>query len=544
MIFYQIYPLSFRDSDGDGAGDIPGIIEKLDYLDHSGDADSLGVDGIWLCPFYKSPLIDGGYDITDFRSVHPIFGTMADFEKLVSEVHRRGMKIIIDFVANHTSNEHPWFLESRENKVNEKRDWYVWRDPKPDGSPPNNWLSVFGGSAWAMDNRTGQYYLHNFLKSQPDLNWRNSEVRKAMMAILEFWMGRGVDGFRVDSLHHFIEDLDMRDDPPNPLYLAGKQNPYRALRHKFSKGDSDFRAGGDFLSEFFKKYPEVFVVSEAYAGVEEMKKMYASVSSKNYMPFNFNLATLPWRAEKIKKFVDDYENALAPSEMPNYVIGNHDMPRVVSRLDHLRARSSALLQFCLRGMVFIYYGEELGMENVPVSKERVRDPFELNVPGLDLGRDPARTPMHWSAETNAGFSDSEAGAYLWLPISGDYKKINVENELRDPHSVLSLYRMLIGLRRKYAALESGKYVPRESRSKDVFSFMREAQEGGSSQDKHERFLIFINFGTNEVFEPTEKIAAPAAVPEIICNSTLDRVGEKVLESEIKLRPYEACLVKI
>ena len=568
MVFYQIYPLSFKDSNGDGKGDLRGIIEKLDYLDHSGAGgagasskngggkNSLGVDGIWLCPFYKSPMRDMGYDISDFRAIDPIFGNMDDFEKLVEEVHRRGMKIIIDFVANHTSNEHPWFLESKENRVNEKRDWYVWKDPKPsvgppEESPPNNWLSVFGGPAWTFDKATEQFYLHNFLPEQPDLNWRNSEVINAMMSVMNYWVGRGVDGFRVDAMHHFIEDEKMRDDPPNPNFIPGQQNPYRALRHIYSKGDTDFRAGGSFFTDFLDKNPTSFVVSEAYASVEEIMKMYLAVPSKNYMPFNFNLATMSWGAENYKKFVDEYESQLRPHRESNYILGNHDISRVASRLDPLRARLSAFLQFTLRGTPFIYYGEELGMENVPISDDQIQDQAEKNLPKMGLGRDPERTPMLWDDSANAGFSSGGTEENKpRLPVSPNYKSLNVAAQLANPHSMLSLYRTLIHLRRSSQALSNGSYVPRESESKSVFSFIREYV--GDMRGGAEKLLLLANFGEAEVVEKIEDIKNSSRQNgqlEIICNSALDRVGEKIDSdgqngNQIKLRPFEACLIRM
>jgi alpha-glucosidase len=336
-VVYQIYPRSFLDSDGDGAGDLRGIVSRLDYLEW------LGVDAVWISPFYPSPMADFGYDITDHTDVHPLFGTLEDFDDLVAEAHRRRIRVILDYVPNHTSEQHPWFVESRSSRDSPKRDWYIWRDPAPDGGPPNNWIDTFGiGSAWAWDEGTGQYYYHAHLEEQPDLNWRNPEVREAMYGVLRFWLERGVDGFRVDALRHLIKDDLFRDNPPNPAF-----------------------------------------------GPEDR-------------PFDALLPVYNTDRREIAAFVAAYEAALPSDAWPSWVLGNHDRSRVASRVGPAQARVAAMLLLTLRGTPTLYYGDEIWMHDVPVPPGLVQDPFGKNVPRL--GRDPARTPMQWDSRPHAGFT--------------------------------------------------------------------------------------------------------------------------------------------
>lgn len=523
-VFYQIYPLSFKDSNGDGRGDLQGILEKLDYL-NDGSEQSLGIDALWLSPVYKSPMADFGYDISDYRSIDAVFGDMEAFERLLAEVHRRGMKLVMDFVPNHTSSEHPWFLESRSSLKNSKRDWYLWHDPKPDGSPPNNWLSVFGGSGWTLDEKTGQYYFHTFLPQQPDLNWRNLEVREAMMDVLRFWLKKGVDGFRTDSAYHLIKDGELRDDPPNPDYNPGKSDPYDALLHIHSQDRPKLFETTNALCEVVGAHGDKFMISEAYLALPAMMQFYHACRNGIHHPFNFNLITMPWEAGAYKQFVDEFEASLDEEDFPNYVLGNHDRSRVASRLGDERARLAAFLLLTLRGMPFIYYGDEIGMKDAEIPPEKLKDPLEKRVPGFHLGRDPERAPMQWNSEPQAGFSKGEP----WLQPAKDYKERNVERELRDPKSILSLYRRLIHGRKKSPALLSGKYVPVESGNNSVFAFMRE--EGD------ERALVLINFSDKE-----ERVSPPFAKGKISCNSFMDAEARETSLDGFRLRPYEGYLL--
>ncbi len=526
-VVYEIYPMSFKDSKRDGVGDLQGIIEKLDYL-NDGTENSLGINAIWITPIYESPMADFGYDISDYRTIKPLFGNLAIFDKLVKEAHKRNIKIIMDFVSNHTSVDHPWFIESRSSKDNPKRDWYIWRDPKLSGETPNNWISVFGGPAWEYDTVTGQYYLHTFLRDQPDLNWRNPEVKKAMLSILEFWIDHGVDGFRVDAVEHILKDAQFRDEPANPRYKAGIDKPYEALSHIYTKRMEGLIDTTQMLCEFLSTHKNIFIVTEAYVETDELARIYNICGQKSLIPFNFKLTYLPWNARDYKQFIDEFDSKLSLRNMPNYVFGNHDLPRTATRLGQGGARGAALLLFTLRGIPFIYYGEELGMENSSIPREKVMDSAEKQTPGFNIGRDPERTPMQWDATTHAGFSETRS----WLPVGKNHTTHNVRDEEKDPYSMLSLYKKLIHLRKKSLELLYGKYVPRESTSTDVFSFIREHGDGKS--------LIVLNFGSSYVNEPL-----PFTSLQVTLNTRLDHTPGKVItDKTITLRPHEGYIFKI
>lgn len=541
-VVYQIYPRSFKDSNGDGIGDLGGIIEKLDYL-NDGTDKSLGVDAIWLNPIYKSPQKDFGYDVSDYSDIDPVFGDLKIFDKLVSEAHRRGIKVIMDFVPNHTSSEHPWFIESRSSRDNPKRDWYIWREGKGN-NPPNNWLSVFGGSAWEHDKKTSQYYMHSFLADQPDLNWRNKEVRDEMLNVLKFWLARGVDGFRTDALYHLIKDNQFRDDPPNPNYIPGKDEPYNSLLHTMSAGRPELFDVADLMCSTLGKEGGRFMVSESDLSVSELPQFYKACANKLHAPFNFNFINLPWDAREYKKIVDDFELSLGPDDVPNYVLGNHDRPRVATRLGTLRrgspqkdsldatrdklgqagralrsgsgqarARLAVMLILTLRGMSFIYYGDELGMEDAVIPSEKHLD---------KVGRDPERTPMQWDSSRFSGFSRVKP----WLPFFSNPSRDNVESESRDGQSMLNLYRSLIHFRKKSPALSDGVYRTMESGNKEVFAFTRE--------HPNERALIVLNFSDKE-----QKVSCATGNAKVVCSSYLDKApGVSIDTRGCTLRPYE------
>jgi alpha-glucosidase len=473
-IIYQVYPRSFMDSNGDGIGDLEGTAGRLDYLAW------LGVDAIWLSPIYPSPMADFGYDVADYTGIHPMFGTLADFDRLLAETHRRGLKMILDFVPNHSSDVHPWFLESRSSRDNPKRDWYIWRDPAPDGGAPNNWLSHFGGSGWEWDEATGQYYYHAFLKEQPDLNWRNPEVVAAMHDAMRFWLERGVDGFRVDVIWHLMKDDQFRDDPPNPGFEEGMW-PYQRLLPVHTADRPEIHDVVAGLRSVVDEYDERVLIGEIYLPIERLVTYYGEDLRGAHLPFNFQLILTAWDARDIGRLIEEYEAALPPSGWPNWVLGNHDKHRIASRVGRAQARVAAMLLLTLRGTPTLYYGDELGMCDVPIPPERVQDPFEQGGPGLGLGRDPERTPMQWSAAPNAGFT---AGT-PWLPLAEDFAAVNVEAERDDPGSMLSLYRALIELRRSEPALAVGTYAPLTAEGAVLVYTRREGAR---------RFLIALNLG--------------------------------------------------
>ncbi len=502
-IIYQIYPRSFQDSNGDGIGDLPGIISRLDYV------QSLNVSAIWLSPIYPSPMRDFGYDVADYCNIHPIFGTLADFDRLLAETHRRGLKLILDLVPNHTSDQHPWFIESRSSRDNPKRDWYIWRDPAPDGGPPNNWLSYFGGPAWTYDERTGQYYLHQFLKEQPELNYRNPAVLAAMLDNMRFWLDRGVDGFRVDVIWLMMKDPLFRDEPPNPNWNG--IDPHDRLLHIYTANLPEVHGLICEMRKVLDAYGDRVMVGEIFLPIEELVKYYGTPEAPEcHLPFNFHLMmmawhpeivrqlietyriavpahTLPtWSAKTVRQLVDAYNAAVPAHGWPNWVLGNHDNHRLATRVGAEQARVATMLLLTLRGTPTCYYGDEIGMHDVPIPPEMIQDPPALNQPEIAaiVGRDPERTPMQWDASPNAGFAP--AGVRPWLPIADDYPTRNVAVQSQDPTSMLSFFRALTALRRAEPALSIGDYRSLDVDAEDIFAYLRTYGDS--------RFLMVLNLG--------------------------------------------------
>ena len=519
-VIYQIYPRSFQDADGDGVGDLAGMRRRLPYL------SELGVDAIWISPIFPSPMADFGYDISDYTGIDPLFGTLAEFDTLLADAHAAGLKVLLDLVPNHTSDRHPWFEESRASRQSARRDWYLWHDPAPGGGPPNNWRSAFGGSAWELDPRTGQYYYHAFLAAQPDLNWRNPAVRAAMHEVMRFWLRRGVDGFRVDVIWHLLKDDRFRDNPPNPAYRPG-QPPAHAVLPIHTTDLPEVHEVIAGLRRVLDEFPDRLLIGEIYLPFDRLVTYYGRDLDGAQLPFNFALLEVRWRARDIARLVDDYEAALPPGSWPNWVLGNHDRPRIVGRVGPEQARIAAMLLLTLRGTPTIYYGDEIGMPQVPIPPDRVRDPFKRNVPGIGCGRDGARTPMQWDATPHAGFSAVEP----WLPVAAGYTRDNVEREGREPGSMLDLYRRLIGARRRSPALRVGAYRPIVA-SGDLLLFVREAPG--------ERMLVALNLGDGTL---------PVAFPdrhlcgEIVVSSGADRDGS-VSQGEIVLRGNEGVVMTL
>jgi alpha-glucosidase len=471
-IIYQIYPRSYRDSNGDGVGDLKGIIGRLDYLKW------LGISAVWLSPIYPSPMADFGYDISNYTGIDPLFGSMDDFDALLEAVHAQGMKLILDFVPNHTSDQHPWFLESRSSKDNPKRDWYIWHDAV-NGNPPNNWLSVFGGSGWEWDQHTGQYYYHGFLKEQPDLNWRNPHVQEAMFDAMRFWLDKGVDGFRIDVMWHMIKDAKLRDNPINPDYKP-EMPTYDQLLPVYSTDQPEVLDIVFKMRRVLDEYEDRMMVGEIYLPIKRLMTYYGDQNNGAHLPFNFLLLTMPWDPVKIASAIAEYEGALPPGGWPNWVLGNHDRPRVISRVGSDQAKVAAMLLLTLRGTPTLYYGDEIGMRDVPIPFEEVQDPQGLHMPDKNLSRDPCRTPMQWDGKENSGFSKSKP----WLRIDKHYQSVNVEKEKGDASSLLALYHKLIRLRNSEPALSVGHYIPMHFDSQSI-SYIRETP--GAS-----RFLIVLN----------------------------------------------------
>ncbi|MBA2450961.1 MAG: alpha-glucosidase C-terminal domain-containing protein [Chloroflexi bacterium] len=519
-VIYQIYPRSFQDTNGDGVGDLAGITTRLDYL-NDGTPGSLGVDAIWLSPFYPSPMADFGYDVADYLGVDPLFGTLADFDALVHAAHARGIRVVVDLVPNHTSDRHPWFVESRSSRDNPKRHWYVWADPKADGSPPNNWLSEFRrvGRAWTLDAATGQYYLHSFLPQQPDLNWWDPEVREAMDGVLRFWLDRGVDGFRIDVAHRMAHDPELRD---NPLIEAGEDGP---------RGDEDWPEVHAILRRFrqtLEAYGDRMMMGETYLpDPARMVRYYGEAVDELHLAQNFVFLQQPWRAAAMRAAVDQFESLLPAGAWPDYFLNNHDHSRVVSRYDEggnglARARMAAIMLLTLRGTPLLYQGEELGLADVPIPPERAYD---------IAGRDPERTPMPWdrSATPGAGFTTGEP----WLPLGAHAARVNMAAQHDDPASMLSLYRRLIWYRKSSAALLLGSYRPLDSAPDGVFAYLREADS--------ERLLVALNF-TNRPIEVDAGGVAASGHLELSTDS--DRLTWEVGPSPLPLGPNEGVIVRL
>jgi alpha-glucosidase len=500
---------------------LPGVISRLDYLEW------LGVDAVWLSPIYPSPMADFGYDISNYTDIDPLFGTLEDFDRLVAEAHRRQLRVVLDFVPNHTSDEHPWFCESRSSRENAKRTWYIWRDPAPDGRPPNNWLSNFGGSAWTLDELTGQYYYHAFLNKQPDLNWRNPQVQEAMLGVLRFWLDRGVDGFRVDVIWHIVKDDQFRDNLPDPNYVP-TYAPHRRLLATYNTDRPEVHDIIGRMRGVLDEYGERMMVGEIYLPVERLIEYYGAQGSGVHLPFNFQLIELPWHARAIADAIERYEALLPPYGWPNWVLGNHDNPRIATRIGPAQARIAAMLLLTLRGTPTLYYGDEIGMHNVPIPPDRVQDPFEKNVPGMGHGRDPERTPMQWSSVKNAGFTSGDP----WLPIAEDWQSVNVEANSAESQSILSLYRRLIALRRHHAALSIGDYQPLPEHG-DLLSYRRQFDNGT-------RFLIILNLGSEAVVfhNPAAPIRGTVAL-----STYLDRESE-LFPGHIAVRGDEGLIIEL
>ncbi|MDM8518913.1 alpha-amylase family glycosyl hydrolase [Anaerolineales bacterium HSG6] len=483
-IVYQIYPRSYQDTNGDGVGDLFGIIQRLDYL------KSLNIDAIWISPIFPSPMHDFGYDVADYTDIHPMFGTLADFDKLLAEAHQRDLKILLDLVPNHTSDEHAWFVESRSSRDNPKRDWYIWRDPKPDGSPPNNWLSFFGGPAWTLDQTTGQYYLHQFVTQQPELNYRHHEVLPAMLDCMRFWLDRGVDGFRVDVIWLMIKDEQLRDEPPNQSGTSVQMGEYGKLDHIYTKDLPEVHGLIKQMRTLVDEYDDRVMIGEIYEPFEVLVQYYGKQADECHLPFNFHLIISEWDAVAVRQRVEEYEAHLPEGAWPNWVLGNHDQHRVATRTGYEQARMANMLLLTLRGTPTCYYGDELGMEDGYIPPEFIQDPPALNQPELAdvIGRDPERTPMQWDDTTNAGFTVE--GVTSWLPVTENYKTRNVALQLSDSNSMLSYFQQLTTLRRAEPALNRGDYATVKIVGDDLFAYRRDHAERDS-------FLIVLNFGASK-----------------------------------------------
>ncbi len=583
-VIYQVYPRSFQDTDGDGVGDLKGITARLDYL------KGLGVDAVWVSPIYPSPMADFGYDVSDYTGVDPLFGTMEDFDAMLAGAHARGLRVILDFVPNHTSDQHPWFLASRSSRTNAKRDWYLWHDAAAAGDDwkpgrerlPNNWMSQFGGPAWTWDEGTQQFYLHSFLTEQPDLNWRNPEVRAAMYAAMRFWLEKGVDGFRMDVLWLLIKDVYFQSNPPNPEYydaqhdvkrvlpvfnadqpetleivaemravmaeygdslegsLAGEKQILRFAKDDKPKGQDDESKKDDGGGRGSSRV----LIGEIYLPLDRLVKYYGPPQRANALagdpgsgpqlsganlPFNFALIQTRWAADAIAAVITTYEGLLPAGAWPNYVLGNHDQSRLATRIGIKQARAAAMLLLTLRGTPTMYYGDELGMVDAAIAPDQVRDPAEKNEPGKGRGRDPERSPMIWVDAANAGFTAPDA--VPWLPLMSGWEAKNAASQAGDSKSMLTLYRRLLALRRQHDTLHAGGIAEVRAEG-SVLMYRRVGLEDGESTD----FKMVLNLGS-------EVATVECAKGTVVLTTLLDGEGSEV-EGSVTVEAGEGLLIAL
>jgi alpha-glucosidase len=525
-VVYQVYPRSFLDTNGDGVGDLPGIIDRLDYL------SDLGVDALWLSPIYPSPGLDVGYDVSDHTRIDPVFGSEADFDRLVGEVHRRGMRLLLDLVMNHTSDRHAWFEASRSSRDNPYADWYLWRDPAgwaADGTPlpPNNWVSYFGGPGWAWEPRRQQFYQHTFLPEQPDLNWRNPAVEAAQFAMVRSWLDRGVDGFRLDVFNVFLKDPDLRSNPEQPGATAWDRQ-----RHVYDRDQADFL---DLLARFRSLVdgePGRFTVGELFDGGPDRA---ASMARDHHLVFDWEMVRAPWDAAAFRTLVERRERLFGPDRRPTVVFSNHDQPRHASRLARSAgtddvdsiAKAAAVLLVGLRGTPFLYYGEEIGMVDVPIPPEEIVDP-PARLAGPEFpwwNRDQCRTPMPWNGDAGAGFTTGRP----WLRIGPDAARHNVAAESADPDSVLAAYRRLLAARRELLPLRRGAHETLDVGAPDVLAWRRVA--GGSG------VVVAVNFAN-----APRRIAVPGRDATRAVAGTHRDPPAPDADGVITLRPFEGVIL--
>lgn len=515
-VIYEIAAISFQDSNGDGQGDLPGLLQRIEYLKW------LGIGAVWLTPIYRSPNQDFGYDISDFCTVDPRYGTMEDFDRAVHALHDAGIRLILDFVPNHTSDQHAWFAESRASRTNPKADWYIWAEAGANGGPPNNWRSRFGGSGWEWCELRRQFYYHSFLPSQPDLNWRNAAVREAMAGTMRFWLDRGVDGFRVDASAVLIKDDLLRDNPPNPKADASTPPPQKYVP-VFTDDRPETMRCIEYIREVLDAYDERLLCGEVQGKTDRIGHFYGNSKPRLHLPLNFALLDSEWTAISLQATIDAYFNAIPEGAWPDFVIGGHDKHRVASKIGQAQARILAMLLLTIRGTPFLFAGDEIGSEQVRIPPERIQDPFEKLVKGFGLCRDPERAPLRWDDSDTGGFTTGEP----WLPLSEERSR-NIEAQRRDARSLLHLYRELIVLRRNEPCLRQGEYRPRRAHN-DILSFAR-ALNGTE-----------ILVGLNLCGEPRLWEWSGSGVRLI--SSYLDRPQGKI-EGPTHLRPNEGVVVKV
>ncbi len=519
-VIYQIYPRSFYDSNDDGIGDLKGITAKLDYLSW------LGIDAIWLSPVNSSPMYDFGYDISDYYDIDTRYGTLDNFDELIIKAHERGIRIIMDLVVNHTSYLHKWFIESRSSRDNRKRDWYIWHEGKK-GEPPNNWKSAFGGSAWEFDNHTGEYYLHSFLKEQPDLNWRNPAMRKSVYKMMRFWLDKGVDGFRLDVVNWFVKDDRFRS---NPFTIK----PLDPEKHKYDRNRPEVHEYIRELRGVINEYKSRMTVGEVFTlppGNPELSASFlGNGTDELHLTFDFSIMYRFWNARRFYKCIKKWSSVIPENGWQCNVLSNHDQPRGRSRFmggadSEKRARVAAVFLLTIKGTPFLYYGEELGMKNTRLNRNEIVDPLGKKYWPVYRGRDCSRTPMLWSGKHNAGFSQVKP----WLPVDSDYKKINVKTQTADRYSILNHYKNAIQLRKSHKALSEGDFTPLLRGFNNVLGYFR--------IHDNETFFIILNFSSKE-----KSVHAGHSAQWRVMLSTHRTRYEHFTSLNMNLAPYEATVL--
>ena len=528
-VLYEIYPRSYADSNNDGTGDLNGITQHLDHLAR------LGVDAIWITPCFPSPQVDFGYDVSDYRNIDPQYGTLQDFDRLVSEAKKRNIKVILDFVVNHTSDQHRWFIESQKSQTNAYRDYYIWRDGKGEGQPPSNWTSTFGGPSWSFSSTTNQWYYHFFYPQQPDLNWRNAKVEKEMFDVTRFWYQRGVYGFRLDAVDTLFEDPNLTDNPPLP---GADAYGMPMQQHIHDHSPAEVHAELQKLRKVADEYPGRVLIGETWTQTpQELAEYYGPLNNELQMPMYFNFTKITQLdANQFREKVDAIESNPVHG-WPVYVLGNHDIRRYVDRYGNAEnkdqvAKLMSALYLTLRGSAIMYYGEEIGMENNdPKRVEDVKDVIGKKGWPKEIGRDGERTPMQWNASVNAGFNN---GAKPWLPVDANYTTHNVATEAADPHSILNWYRQLIKLRRDNAAFYAGDYIPLNETDANVMSFLR--KHGTSAA------VVVLNFTAQPqtIALDTGKVASSHGRVLAATNPEMRNINF----SKIQLEPYGVVIAQV
>ena len=526
-VFYEVYPRSFADSNNDGIGDLKGITSKLDYL------KQLGVDAIWITPCFPSPQVDFGYDVSDYENIDPMYGTLADFDQLVGQAKKRDIKVILDFVVNHSSDKHKWFVDSKSSRTAAKRDWYIWRDGKGPNQPPNNWTSTFGGPAWTFDAKTGQWYYHYFYAEQPDLNWRNPAVKQAMLEATRFWYKRGVAGFRLDAVDTLFEDPDMKDNPVLPgtdkFGMPRTEEVHNKKLPEVHDAMRDLRTVAD-------EHGAVLIGETWTKNVSELKDYYGEHNNELQMPMDLMMTEFKQLSAPV--FREHIGAVQAAGGWPVFVISNHDIVRPYTRYadgthnDDI-AKMMAALYLTQRGTPILYYGEEIGMENNdPKRKDEVQDPIGRRGWPLEKGRDGERTPMQWNDGKNAGFTAGKP----WLPVPASYKTHNVEAEAKDPNSILSFYRQLLALRRKEPALLDGDYIALNPDDPYVFTYLR--------RYKDEAILVVLNMSALEQKVRFDLSPLGFASPKLSVLLASLHKPLQGMSDELPMEPYTAFIAKI